>query len=207
VSCEDDNVLQGFQARWMADADLPTLVPGGLLVPPNESGPDTVPEQQSVQRCYATITSEPGTAPRYGAPVLAESADDQAHYIDSRRVTLTVYGLKPDVVAAASAVRSAFHWQPRGAGALRLDVPNADVLSVVPAPGDGTLAFVAAKRGKDVWSYTSLLDVSCDRVPAGAAADSAAAAAAVLVLASALLLEGGDDLLLENAYRTLLEGD
>lgn len=167
MTLEDDDLLTAFQARWQADASLPSLVPGGLRAGVLESGKDTVPEQQQTQVCYATIASEPGKAGVVSAPVRAGD-----HYIDFRKVTLTVYGLKADVVRAAGAVRSAFEWQPKTPAAgsetipqtgPRLDVPNADLLSCVPLPGSNALKPAGPKRGKDIYSWQAMYEVACDR--------------------------------------------
>jgi len=139
---EDDDCERAVQTAWATDTTtLPGLFPHGLVV----------------GRMKSLI---PGTDVQAGKPTanLDCQLDSRtalafnAVWLDKRKVTITVRGVRADVVTAVSALRNIFNSKLGFAGGTPFSLPSGAPFLVWEPRRDAMLQEdEATKTGRDVW--------------------------------------------------------
>jgi len=138
----DDDTERGVQQAWATDTTtLPGLFPHGLVV----------------GRMKSLI---PGTDVQAGKPTANLDCQLEARtalafnavWLDKRKVTITVRGVRADVVTAVATIRGIFNSKLGGAGGTPFTLPSGAPFLVWETRRDAMLQEdEATKTGKDVW--------------------------------------------------------
>ena len=139
---EDDDTQRAVQAAWATDVTtLPPLFPHGLQVGRMKSllpGADVVAGKPTAN---LDCQLEARTALSFNAV-----------WLDKRKVTITVRGVRADVVTAVSAIRDLFNSKLGFAGGTPFTLPSGAPFLVWEPRRDAMLQEdEATKGGRDVW--------------------------------------------------------
>lgn len=161
ATVEDHETRKAFEDLFNADPVLSAACPGGLTSGPPVAGTPTRPKLMP----FARLECEQGPRPNeYRAPVKTGQG-----YIDHRKVTITVIGLRPDVVAAFGEFRRVYEFQPgkqAADGAPQMIVGSLPTRTMIvrPQPASGTLAEDPTyAAGKACWRGTLIYEVETSR--------------------------------------------
>jgi hypothetical protein len=169
VTVPDQETLKAIKGFWDSDQDLKSTFgplrggrlksPDGLPTPDNTNqGQQSLPTAVE-RKPYAKQSVEQGPSQhQYYAPVQAGQG-----YIDYRKLTITGYGRRSEMLTLASLLRQKLAWMPRDGKTLQPFFTNSYLMVIRPLMEPHIVEDETVKDGKDVWNCIADFEIVTTR--------------------------------------------